>query len=54
MDKKELNNLYCSLNVVSRFKLRIVKLAGSWGRGDAYKILVGNPDRSRELWRPGA
>jgi hypothetical protein len=53
---EELNDLYSSPNVIGVFKSRRMRWAGhvarmGEGRG-AYRILVGNPERRRELGRP--
>jgi len=52
----ELNNLYCSPNIVRSIKWTIMRWAGHVARtGDrrgVYRILVGNPDGKRPLGRP--
>jgi hypothetical protein len=56
LHKEELNDLYCSLNVVRVIKSRRMRLAGhvarmGEGRG-VYKIFVGKPEGKRPLGRP--
>ena len=51
----ELNNLYCSSNIVRVIKSRRIRLAGHvarMGRGEAYTgFLVGKPEVKRPLRR---
>ena len=37
LHNEELNDLYSSPNLVRVIKLRRMRLAGQWGRGEAYK-----------------
>ena len=52
----ELNDLYCSLNVVRMIKSRRVRWAGHVARiGEwrgVYRVSVGKPEGKRPLWRP--
>jgi hypothetical protein len=53
---EELNDLYCSLNIVRVVKSRIMRWVGhvaSMGeRWNVYRVLVGEPERKRPLERP--
>jgi len=53
---EELNDLYCSTNIVWVIKSRGMKWAGHVARmgdrRDAYRALVGKPERKRPLGRP--
>ena len=56
LHNEELNDLYCSPNIVWVIKLRIVRWAGhvacmGEGRG-IYRVLVGKPEGKRALERP--
>jgi hypothetical protein len=56
LHNEELNDLYCSANIVRVVKSRRMRWAGhvglmGEGRG-VYRILVGEPERRRPLGRP--
>jgi hypothetical protein len=56
LHNEELNDLYCSPNVVQVIKSKRMRWAGhvarlGEGRG-VYSVLVGKPDRKRPLGRP--
>ena len=58
LHKKELNDLYCSFNIVRVIKSRRMRWAGHVarvreGRG-VYRVLVGKSEGKRPLARPGA
>jgi hypothetical protein len=49
----ELHNFYSSPNIIRMIKSRRIRWAGHVARmGDAYRILVGNPEGKRPLGRP--
>jgi hypothetical protein len=52
----ELNDLYCSPNIVRVIKLRrmiwVGHVACVWERRDLYRVLVGKPQVRRPLGRP--
>jgi len=55
MNNEELNDLYCSPNIVREIKPRRMRWAGHWvrmgeGRG-VYRVLVGKPEGKRPLGR---
>ena len=56
LHNEELNELYCSPNIVRVIKSRRMKWAGYVaGIGEemgAYRVLVGKPERKRPLGRP--
>jgi len=56
LHNEELNDLYCSPNIVRGIKSRIMRWAGHvarMGEGrDVYRILVGKPEGKRPLGRP--
>jgi hypothetical protein len=56
LHNEELNDLYCSPNVVRVIKSRRMRWAGHvarmWKRRGVYRVLVGNPERKRPLGRP--
>jgi len=56
LHNEELNDLYCSHNIVRVIKLRIIRWAGHVARmGEkrgVYRVLVGIPERKRPLGRP--
>ena len=56
LHKEELNDLYCSPNIVRVIKSRRMRLAGHLARmGEergAYRVLVGKPEGKRPLGRP--
>jgi len=56
LHNEELNDLYCSPNIVRVIKSRIMTWAGRVARtretGGVYKILVGKPEGTRPLERP--
>jgi len=53
---EELNDLYCSPNIVRVVKSRRVRLVGRVARlgerRDAYRVMVGKPEGKRPLGRP--
>jgi hypothetical protein len=53
---EELNDLYCSPNIVRVIKLRRMRwmgyVASIWERRGAYRVLVGKPEGKRLLGRP--
>jgi len=55
-NNEELNDLYCSLNIVRVIKSRIMRWVGHvarmWGRRGVYRVLVGKPEgkRPRRRW----
>jgi hypothetical protein len=56
LHNQELNDLYCSPNIVRMIKSRRMRLAGhvacmGEGRG-VYRVLVGKPEGKRPLRRP--
>jgi hypothetical protein len=57
LHNEELNNLYCSPNILRMMKLRKIGLAGHLARiGErrgVYRVLVGKPDRKYHLGDPG-
>jgi hypothetical protein len=56
LHSEELNDLYCSLNIVLVIKSRRMRLAGHVARmGEergVYRVLVGKPEGKRPLERP--
>jgi hypothetical protein len=56
LHNEELNDLYCSPNIVRVIKLRIMGWAGHvarmWKERGVYRFLVGKPDGKRLLGRP--
>ena len=56
LHKEELNDLYCSPNIVRVIKLRRMRWAGHvarMGEGKGvYRVLVGKPERKRPLGKP--
>jgi hypothetical protein len=52
----ERHNLYCSLNIIRMIKPRSMRWTGHAARMEekrnAYRILVGKPERKRPLGRP--
>jgi hypothetical protein len=56
LHNEELNDLYCSPNVVCVIKLRRMgwakHVAHIWERRGAYRVLVGEPEGRRPLGRP--
>jgi hypothetical protein len=56
LHNEELNDLYCSPNIVRVIKSRRMRWAGhvaSMGdRRDIYRVLVGKPEGKRQLGRP--
>jgi len=52
----ELNDLYCSPNILRMIKSRKLRWAGHvasvWERRGVYGLLVGKPEGKRPLWRP--
>jgi len=56
LHNEELNDVYCSPNIVRLIKLRRVKWAGHVARmGErrgVFRVLVGRPDGKRPLGRP--
>ena len=56
LHNEELNDLYCSPNIVRVLKSRRMRWAGHVARMDeergVYRILVGKPDGKRPLGRP--
>jgi hypothetical protein len=52
--KKELNELYSSPNIIRLIKSRIMRCSGHLARmtekRDAYRILVGSPERKKTTW----
>jgi len=56
LHKEEVNDLYCSPNIVRVIKSRRMKLAGHVARmGEekgVYRVLVGKPEGKRPLGRP--
>ena len=56
LHKEELNDLYCSLNIVRVIKSRRMRWAGHvarmWDSSGVYSVLVGKPERKRPLERP--
>ena len=57
LHNEELNDLYCSPNIVRVIKSRRMRWVGHVARMEerrgVYRILVGNPERKRVLGRPG-
>jgi len=57
LHNEELNNLYCSPNIVRVIKLRRMRWAGHVARmGEergVYRFLLGKPERRRPLGKPG-
>jgi len=57
LHNEELNNLYCSPNIVRVIKLRRMRWAGHVARmGEergVYRFLLGKPERRRPLGTPG-
>jgi hypothetical protein len=56
LHSEELNDLYCSPNIIRANKFRRMRWTGylahmGEGRG-AYRVLVGKPERKRPLGRP--
>jgi hypothetical protein len=53
---EELNDLYCSPNIVRMIKSRRMRWAGHVAcmaeRIGVYRVLVGKPERKRQLGRP--
>jgi hypothetical protein len=56
LHNEELNDPYCSPNIVRVIKSRRMRWAGHVARmgeeGGAYRVLVGKPEGKRPLWRP--
>ena len=56
LHNKELNDLYCSLNIVLVMKSRRMRWAGHVAcmgeRRGTYRDVVGKPERKRPLGRP--
>jgi len=56
LHNEELNDLYCSPNILRVLKSRIMRWAGHLARmGEGrvvYRVLVGKPERKRPLGRP--
>jgi len=56
LHNEELNDLYCSPNMVRVIKSRIIRCAGHVARmgekRDVYRVLVGKPEGKRPLGRP--
>ena len=56
LHKEELNDLYCSPNIVRVIKLKRMRWAGHVARmGEergVYRVLVGNPEGKRPLGKP--
>ena len=56
LHNEELNDLYCSPNIVRVIKSRRVRLAGHVARmreeKGVYRVLVGKPEGKRPLGRP--
>jgi len=56
LHNEELNDLYCSLNIMRVIKSRRMRWAGHvvrmGERTDVYRVLVGKPEGKRPLWRP--
>ena len=56
LHNEELNDLYCSLNIVRVIKLRRMRWAGHvthmGERRGVYRVLVGKPEGKRPLGRP--
>jgi hypothetical protein len=56
LHNEELNDLYCSLNIVRVIKLRRMRWAGHVAYMDEerglYRVLVGKPEGKRPLGRP--
>ena len=54
--KEELNDLYCSPNIVRVIKSRTIRWAGHVARmgkdSGVYRVLVGKPEGKRPLGRP--
>jgi len=57
LHNEELNDLYCSPNIVQGIKSRIMRLAGhvagTGERRGVYRILVGKPEGKGPLGKPG-
>ena len=55
LQNEELNDLYCSHNIVRDIKSRRMRWEGNvtriWERRGAYRVLVGKPERKRPLGR---
>jgi hypothetical protein len=53
---QELNDLYCSLNIVRVIKSRIMRcavhVARMGERREVYRVVVGKPEGKRPLGRP--
>jgi hypothetical protein len=56
LHNEELNDLYCSSNIIGYFKSRIIRWAGHVAfigeRRGVYRVLVGRRERKRPLGRP--
>ena len=56
LHNEELNDLYCSPNIVRAIKSRGIRLVGHvtrmGERRGVYRVLVGKPDGKRPLGRP--
>jgi hypothetical protein len=56
LHNEELHNLYCSPSIIRIIKSRRMRLAGHVARmgekRNAYRILVGTPERKRPIGRP--
>ena len=56
LHNKELNNLYCSLNIIRMMKSRRMRWVGHVGRmaerKAVYRVLVGKPEAKRPFERP--
>jgi hypothetical protein len=55
LHKEELDDLYCSLNIIRAIKWRRMRLAGHvacmGGRRGVYRVLVGKPEGNRPVER---
>jgi hypothetical protein len=56
LHNEELHDLYCSPNIIRIIKSRRMRWAGHVAqmgeKRNAYRILLGNPERNRPLGRP--
>ena len=57
LHNEELNDLYCSPNIVRVIKSRRMRLTGHVARmveeREVYRVLVGKPEGKKPLGRPG-
>ena len=57
LHNEELNDLYCSPNIVRVIKSRRMRLTGHVARmveeREVYRVLVGKPEGKKRLGRPG-